>query len=45
MDETGVMLCMLGSVKALMRRDDQPNDQGARVGRNMVTATSADGRF
>lgn len=37
MDETGVMLSMLGSVKVLVGRDDQ-RDYGAGVKRTMVTA-------
>lgn len=48
MDETGVMLSMLGSVKVLVGRDDQRDYRGARVERRMVTAIeciSADGRF
>jgi hypothetical protein len=47
MDETGVMLSMLGSVKVLVGRDDQRGYRGAGVKRTMVTAiecVSADGR-
>jgi hypothetical protein len=36
MDETGVMLRMLGSVKVLVRRDDLPKYRGARVKRREV---------
>jgi hypothetical protein len=48
MDETGVMLSMLGSVKVLVGKDDMRNYRGARVKRTMVTAIeciSADGRY
>ena len=45
MDETGAMLSMLGSAKALIGRDDRLNDQGARVKRDMVMVTSADSRI
>ncbi|KAH8723333.1 hypothetical protein GQ44DRAFT_710613 [Phaeosphaeriaceae sp. PMI808] len=38
MDETGVMLSMLGSVKALIGRDDIRGYRGAGVKRTMVTA-------
>ena len=47
MDETGVMLCMLGSVKVLVSKDDPRDYRGAGVKRTMVTAiecVSADGR-
>ena len=47
MDETGVMLSMLGSVKVLVGKDDARNYRGAGVKRTMVTAIeciSADGR-
>ena len=47
MDETEVMLSMLGSVKALVGKDDARNHRGAGVKRTMVTAIeciSADGR-
>ncbi|KAB2106160.1 hypothetical protein AG0111_0g6188 [Alternaria gaisen] len=47
MDETGVMLSMLGSVKVLVGRDDVRGHRGAGVKRTMVTAIeciSADGR-
>jgi hypothetical protein len=47
MDETGVMLCMLGSVKVLVSKDDPRDYRGAGVKRTMVTAIeciSANGR-
>ena len=47
MDETGVMLSKLGSVKVLVGQDDRRDYRGARVERQMVTAVeciSADGR-
>jgi len=47
MDETGVMLCMLGSVKVLVNKDDPRDYRGAGVKRTMVTAIeciSANGR-
>jgi hypothetical protein len=47
MDETGVMLSMLNSVKVLVGKDDIRSSRGARVQRTMVTAVeciSADGR-
>src|SRR6266480_866096 len=47
MDETGVMLSMLGSVKVLVSKDDLRGYRGARVKRTVVTAIecmSADGR-
>jgi hypothetical protein len=47
MDETGVMLSMLGSVKVLVGKDDRRNYRGGGVKRTMVTAVecvSADGR-
>jgi hypothetical protein len=47
MDETGVMLSMLGSVKALVGKNDTRSYRGARVKRTMVTAIeciSGDGR-
>lgn len=47
MDETGVMLSMLGSLKVLVGRDDPRDYRGAGVKRMMVTAIeciSADGR-
>jgi hypothetical protein len=46
MDETGVMLSMLGSVKVLVGKDDRRNYRGGGVKRTMVTAVecvSADG--
>jgi hypothetical protein len=48
MDETGVMLSILGSIKVLIGRDDKRKHRGARVKRKMVTAVeciSADGRY
>jgi hypothetical protein len=48
MDETGVMLSKLGSVKVLLGRNDSRDYRGARVERQMVTAVeciSADGRY
>ena len=47
MDETGVMLSMLGSVKVLVSRNDLRDYRGAGVKRTIVTAiecVSADGR-
>lgn len=47
MDETGVMLSMLGSVKVLVGKDDMRTYRGAQVKRTLVTAfecISADGR-
>ena len=47
MEETGVMLSMLGSVKVLVGKDDPRDYRGAGVKRTMVTAIeciSADGR-
>ena len=47
MDETGVLLSMLGSVKVLVGKDDLRDYRGAGVKRTMVTAIeciSADGR-
>jgi hypothetical protein len=47
MDETGVMLSMLGSAKVLVGKDDEQNSRGAGVKRTMVTAIkciSVDGR-
>lgn len=47
MDETGVILCMLGSVKVLVGKDDPRDYRGAGVKRTMVTAIeciSANGR-
>ena len=47
MDETGVMLSMLGSVKVLVGKDDLRDHRGTSVKRTMVTAIeciSADGR-
>ena len=48
MDETGVMLSMLGSVKVFVGKDDKRTHRGARVKRTMMTAIeciSADGRY
>jgi hypothetical protein len=48
MDETGVMLAKLGSVKVLVSRDSQRGYRGARIKRTTVTAIeciSADGRY
>jgi hypothetical protein len=47
MDETGVMLSKLGSVKVLIGRDDLRDYRGAGVKRTIVTTIeciSADGR-
>jgi hypothetical protein len=47
MDETGVMLYKLGSVKVLVSKDDRRDYRGAHIKRTMVTAIeciSADGR-
>ena len=47
MDETGVMLSMLGCVKVLVSKDEQRNYRGARVNRTTITAIeciSASGR-
>ena len=38
MDETGVMLCMLGSITVLVSKDDPRDYRGAGVKRTMVTA-------
>lgn len=48
MDETGVMLTMLGSVKVLAARGDVRDYRGAHAKRTAVTAIeciSADGRY
>jgi hypothetical protein len=48
MDETGVMLSMLSSVKVLVGKGDTRKYRGARVKRTTITAIeciSADGRF
>jgi hypothetical protein len=48
MDETGVMLSMLGSVKVLVGKGDTRKYRGAHVKRTTITAIeciSADGRF
>jgi hypothetical protein len=47
MDETGVMLCILGAVKVLVSKDDLRDYRGAGVKRTLVTAIeciSANGR-
>jgi hypothetical protein len=47
MDETGVMLCMLGAVKVLVSKDDLRDYRGTGVKRTLVTAIeyiSANGR-
>lgn len=48
MDETGVMLSKLGSVKVLIGRSDSRDYRGARMERQIVTAVeciSADSRY
>lgn len=48
MDETGVMLSMLNSIRVLVSKADIQQYRGARVKRTMVTAVkciSADGRY
>jgi len=48
MDETGIMLSQLGSVKVLVSKDNQQGCRGARVKRTTITAidcVSGDGRF
>ncbi|TEY23577.1 hypothetical protein BOTCAL_1467g00020 [Botryotinia calthae] len=48
MDETGVMLSMLGSIKVLVSKHDTRDYRGARVKRTIVTAIeciSGDGRY
>lgn len=48
MDETGVMLSMLGYVRVLVSKDDRRKYRGARVKRTTVTAIeciSGDGRY
>jgi hypothetical protein len=48
MDETGVMLSMLGSAKVLVSKDDVRKHRGARAKRTTVTAIeciSGDGRY
>jgi hypothetical protein len=37
MDETGVMLCMLGSIQVLLSKDDPRDYRGAGVKRTIVT--------
>src|SRR5438045_6029746 len=38
MDETGVMLCMLGSIQVLLSKDDLQDYRGMGVKHTMVTA-------
>ena len=48
MDETGVILSMLGSVKVLVSKYNKRDYRGARVKRTSVTAIeciSGDGRY
>lgn len=48
MDETGVMLSILGSIKVLISKDDKHKYKGARVKRTTMTAIeciSRDGRY
>jgi hypothetical protein len=48
MDETGIMLSLLGTVKVLVGKDDMRDYRGARVKRTLVTAVeciSGDGRY
>jgi hypothetical protein len=48
MDETGVILSMLSSVKVLVSKNDMRNYRGARVKRKLVTAIeciSGDSRY
>ena len=48
MDETGVMLSKLNSVKVIVSRDNNRGYKGARIKRTTVTAieyVSADGRY
>jgi hypothetical protein len=48
MDETGVILSVLGTVKVLVGKDDMRDYRGARVKRTLVTAvecSSSDGRY
>jgi hypothetical protein len=47
MDKTGVMLCMLGSIKVLISKDDLQDYRGVGVKRTIVTTIkyiSANGR-
>jgi hypothetical protein len=47
MDETGIMLSVLGSLKVLVGRDDLRNYRGASVKQTMITAVEcicADGQ-
>jgi hypothetical protein len=47
MDETGVMLCMLGSIQVFVSKDDPRDYRGAGVKRMLITAIeciSANGR-
>jgi len=48
MDENGIMLSMLGSIKVLIGKDNIQGYRGAQVKRTTVTAIeciSADGRY
>ena len=48
MDETGVMLSILNSIRVLVSKADMQRYRGARVKRTMVTTVeciSADGRY
>jgi len=48
MDETGVILCMLGSIKVFLSKDDPRDYKGAGVKCTMVTAIeciNASGKF
>jgi hypothetical protein len=48
MDETGIMLSILGSIKVLLNKDDPRDYRGAVVKRTTVTAIkyiSRNGRF
>jgi hypothetical protein len=48
MDETGVLLSVLNSLKVLVRKDELRNYRGAGVERTLITAiecVSADGRY
>ena len=48
MDETGIMLSTLGSVKVLVGKDDLRNYRGVGVKRTMITAVeciSCDSRY
>ena len=48
MDETGIMLSMLGSIKVLVGKDDRRDYRGTGTKRTMVTAiecVSASGEY